>query len=659
MSDYIDDVFGSQGALARKFPGYQPREGQIALARAVDRAIATSGHLLAEAPTGTGKSIGYAVPAIHHAIQRGSAAIIVTANIALQEQLVRKDLPLLREVLPDFFRYALLKGKSNYLCLDKLYNGSSGLPDPEDAEMNKQIVEWGQATETGDMSDLPFQPSAKLWSRFSVSSEECLGTDCEYHGNCHSQIARESASIAEVVVTNYHLFFADMHVREMTEGMVSLLPNYSVAVLDEGHKAVEIARDFFGFRITEGMLRNVASYLDYTEKLALEGAYNDFFLALGMYRRNPKYKSRIREMNCVPSERLDIALEAAVENYAKMLGGLLMDYAALDIQERKRVRKLAARYTRAKELREEIAAVMTLERDDADSVYFIEEEQGRIALCAKPVNVADMLRERLFKTTSSVSVTSATLAARGSFEYISKDLGADGAQTLMAASPFSWGDQALLITPPDVPEPNDPKFAVEIGKKFVQTIELARGRTLGLFTSYKGLNAAHEQAVRTGYRILKQGDMPRTQLIEEFKRDVNSVLLGVESFWAGVDVPGESLSCVFIDKLPFTTPDDPIMDALTERDRDWFMKYSVPKAIISFKQGFGRLIRTSTDKGVVVLCDRRVSTKFYGKHFIDSLPQVQRSSNIDDVRNFLDGEPLVRVSTASAPLPSSRSLLDL
>jgi ATP-dependent DNA helicase DinG len=659
LSDYIDDVFGPQGVLAQKFAGYQPREGQIALARAVDRAIATSGHLLAEAPTGTGKSIGYAVPAIHHAVKHRSAAVIVTANIALQEQLVRKDLPLLSEVLPDFFRYALLKGKNNYLCLDKLNNGAPGLPDPEDAEMNACIAKWAETTKTGDMSDLPFQPPARLWARFSVSSDECFGKDCEFYNSCYSQIAREMASIAEIVVTNYHLFFADMQVRKATKGMVSLLPNYSVAILDEGHKAVEIARDFFGFRITEGMFRNIASYLDYTEKVALESAYNDFFISLGMYRRNPKYKSRIREMNCVPSERIDNALEAAIENYAKMLGGLLTDYQSLDIQERKRVHKLAARYTRAKELREEIAAAMMLERGDVDNVYFIDEEKGRVALCSKPVNVADMLREQLFKFTSSVSVTSATLATCGSFEYVSKDLGVDGAKTLIVPSPFSWSDQVLLITPPDVPEPNDPRFAVEVARKFAQTIELARGRTLGLFTSYKGLNAAHEQAMQTGYRILKQGDMPRTQLIDEFKRDINSVLLGVESFWAGVDVPGESLSCVFIDKLPFTTPDDPIMDALTERDRDWFMKYSVPKAIIAFKQGFGRLIRTTTDKGVVVLCDRRVATKFYGRHFIESLPQVPRSSNIDDVRHFLDGEPLVRVSTMTAPLSSSRSLLDL
>lgn len=659
MSDYIGDVFGPQGALARKFSGYQPREGQIALARAVDRAISSSGHLLAEAPTGTGKSIGYAVPAIHHAQRLGSAAVIVTANIALQEQLVRKDLPLLAEVLTEPFRYTLLKGKNNYLCREKFYNGASGTLDPEDFEMNEHIAAWAEETETGDMSDLPFQPSPKLWQRYSVSSEECLGKDCEFYDDCYSQIAREQAAISEVVVTNYHLFFADMHVREMTEGTVSLLPDFAVAILDEGHKAVEIARDFFGFRITEGGLRSVASLLDYNEKLNLEVAYSEFFTALGMYRRNPKYKSRIREPNCVPFEKLDVALDAATQNYAAMLGSLLADYQGLSIAERKRVRKLAARYTRAKELREEIAAVMTLDIGENDNVYFIEDDSGRTALCAKPVHVAEMLRERLFNTTSSVSVTSATLAARGSFEYIAKDLGAEAAQTLIAPSPFSWHDQALLVTPQDLPEPSDPRFVLEAARKFAQTIELAKGRTLGLFTSYKGLNAAHERAVQTGYRILRQGDMPRTQLIEEFKRDVNSVLLGVESFWAGVDVPGESLSCVFIDKLPFTTPDDPVMDALTERDREWFMKYSVPRAIISFKQGFGRLIRTTTDKGVVVLCDRRVTTKYYGRHFIDSLPTVQRSSNIDDVRRFLDGEPIIGVASVTGTSMTTRSLFDL
>jgi ATP-dependent DNA helicase DinG len=708
MTDYIDDTFGPTGALSQKFPGYSPREGQVALARAVDAAITAGGgsHLVAEAPTGTGKSLAYAVPAAYHAAHlRGgdtrSSAILVTANIALQEQLVRKDLPLLAEILPWKFSYALLKGKNNYLCTDKLENGAAGKVDPADELMHRQILKWAETTESGDVSELTFEPPGRLWSRFSVSSDDCVGKECEFYSVCPSERARRRAAEADIVVTNYHLFFADMRVREITAGFASILPKYRVAVLDEGHKAVDIARDFFGFKITEGSMRWVGSMLPNEEKMNLEREQNSFFSSLLSFKRSGNYKARIRAPQAVASDQITQALAAAEVEYLKILREM-GDPESMSLDELKRAKKIASRSNRAREIRLQIDLAMrlyvlpklpwrahpTVEPGETaetrwywsdpaaggdntvkseaqlgviEDVFFIEEEQGRASLCSKPISVAKLLKDQLFNERHSVSVTSATLVAKGSFDFITEDLGVEKPKTLIAASPFSWRDQALLVLPQDVPEPNDMNFTRIAAERCVQVIELARGRTLALFTSYKNLNAAHEKAMRSGYRVLRQGDMPRTRLIDEFRKDVNSVLMGVESFWAGVDVPGESLSCVFMDRLPFMTPEDPVLDALTERDKEWFMKYSVPKAIIAFKQGFGRLIRTTTDRGVVVVLDKRISTKFYGKLFVQSLPSVQQSRNIEDVRRFLDKEPLVLVpgpSMISIPVKARGSLFD-
>ncbi len=686
QSGYIDEVFGQTGYLSQRFPGYAPREGQLTLTRAVDRAIRESGHLLAEAPTGTGKSLAYAVPAIHHALLRKQRAVIVTANIALQEQLVRKDLPLLKEILPTPFTFALMKGWSNYLCLDRLEEGSPEPPHPDDELLNRHILKWAHETMTGDVSELSFEPPKRLWARYSISSDDCIGKDCERYSRCHPLAARERAFDSDIVVTNYHLFFADMKVREATGGHAQLLPDHQIVIFDEGHKAVDIARDFFGFRLTEGAVARVGSLLPPFEKETLKNVAEKFFTNLLNYRRAGNYKARIKQQNCVDASELKRALTAAESAYLNILDEM-PPIETMNAKDRKYAKKIMTRCMRAGQIRTELTQAMRLYRlpqrpwrphpdneKDAppestwyfsdpslggdnsvvnekqlaryEDVFFIEEDKGAAVLSGKPISVAEKLREKLFSGYASVSVTSATLATNGTFNFAIEELGVQQTAALIAQSPFDWKNQALLVLPQDVPEPNDPRFVAMAAQKCAETIELARGRTLALFTSYKNLNAAHERALRTGYRILRQGDMPRTRLIDEFRKDVNSVLMGVESFWAGVDVPGESLSCVFIDKLPFTTPDDPVMDALQEREREWFMKYSVPRAIIAFKQGFGRLIRTQTDRGVVVVLDRRISTKFYGRHFLASLPPVQQSSDLADVRRFLDGESIGLVAPA-------------
>jgi len=737
MTDYIDDIFGATGALAAKFKGYSPRPGQIAFARAVDVSIRERRHLLAECPTGTGKSVGYLVPVIYnikHPTPRPPApppsqaddedldgvsadklyeegeppkgrAIIVTANIALQEQLTQKDLPLLREVLPWPFTYALLKGVNNFVCLERLNDERYQTCDKSDFDMFCDIRDWALETETGDKSELKYEPSQKLWNHFSVSSDECMGRECPYYKPCFPRQARRRAREADVVVTNYALFFLDLILRERSHGVASILPPYNIAILDEGHKAVDIARDFFGFHITEGMIDWVGSLLSNEGKIDLHKESQLFFAALREHRRQPGYKARIRAIQCVQSEALELMLDKTVQTYAREVREIDSDEdklaeegLELDPDSKKRRKLLNRKANRACEIIKDIQQAMQLyakpklpwvlyqegntpettwywsdpskggdntvknqiELRAIDNIFFIEEEKGdRTALCSIPVSVAESLHKFLFDTTDSVCVTSATLVARNSFDFIANDLGIPNPLTLVAESPFNWREQALLVLPKDVPEPNDARFTSVVSEKFVETINFARGRTLGLFTSYKNLNAAYEHARHhTTHRILRQGDMPRTKLIDEFRKDVNSVLMGVESFWAGVDVQGESLSCVFIDRLPFATPDDPLIDALSETNKDWFKKYSIPQAIIAFKQGFGRLIRTTTDKGVVVLLDKRVTSKWYGAMFIASLPSIMQSANLEDVRRFLDGEQLVYLSAVPSAPSTARSLFD-
>jgi ATP-dependent DNA helicase DinG len=577
VTDYIDDIFGEHGALAAKFSGYQPRPGQVALARHVDAAIARVGHLLAEAPTGTGKSISYAVPAIYHATQNNKTAIIVTANIALQEQLVRKDLPLLAEILPWKFRYALLKGKNNYLCNARFNDGTIGKLDPLDTDMNQQLIEWAENTLTGDMSELPFEPPARLWGRYSISSDDCTGKECEYYDACYSEAARAQAKEAHVVVTNYHLFFADMRVREITNGQVSILPDYGVAILDEGHKAVDIARDFFGFRISEGSLRWAGALLPTEEKLKLERAQSTFFTSLMLHKKSGLYKARIRKPQAVDSKEITQALSDAEEAYVRLLRPLLSNPDAT-ADDRKQIKKISTRCDRVVVLRDQINAAMKLYatpsapwllhpeapqgttpetrwywsdpalggnnsvKNEAqlitvDDVFFIEEEFSRVALCSKPVSVAKLLREHLFTAGPSISVTSATLAVRNAFDYVANDLGVDKPATLIAQSPFNWREQMLLVLPLDVPEPTHPTFVAAAAEKCAQTIEMAKGRTLALFTSYKNMNAAHERALKTGYRILRQGDMPRTSSSTNFEKTSTRCCLVSSHF-------GQALTCL-------------------------------------------------------------------------------------------------------------------
>lgn len=640
MSEQIESVFGDAGYLAQHFDRYQRRDGQVDLAQAVADAIANGRHLFAEGPTGTGKSVGYLVPSI----LSGKRVVVCTANIALQEQLVGKDLPMLQRVLPQPFTFALLKGRNNYLCLDALdqvqHQGTLELKG-EAIGLARTIMEWATHTANGDVSELPFQPPAAVWRAFSVGSDDCKGSDCRFKEKCYSNIAKARAQDVQVIVTNYHILFADMIVRQATDNDAGVLPRHDVLIMDEGHKAADIARDFLGERISYFSIRWAArmlSPLGAPEKAKLvDDAAKRFFKMVGEYAKSKAYKARFKRPGWAgPAlEALCAELDSVAVYYAQRAEQVE------DEEKRKNIQRCRRRCG---------ALIGALRQFDSlgnrdEWVYFVEQGEGdRVALCSRPIYVGPLVRHGIFTPQENYNppttvVTSATLSVGGKFHHIADDLGLhdDEYDGLVAATPFNFMEQCLVIVPDDAPDANDQEYPDYVAATVASVARQAGGRTLGLFTSYRNLNLAYEHLASLGeWRVMKQGDAPRTKLVEEFKANVGSVLLGTESFWQGIDVPGEALSAVVIDRLPFANPDDPVLDAVTELEpKGWFSKWSLPRAVVAFKQGFGRLIRTVTDRGVVVCLDRRLAAARYAGVFWKSLPKVQTSRDINDVGRFL------------------------
>lgn len=644
MKDYIEEIFGSGGLFASRFPGYEMREGQVALARMVDEAMRGGRHALGEGPCGTGKSVAYAVPSIWHAHHDKKRVVIATANIALQEQLVRKDLPMLASALPWPFSFALLKGRNNYLCHDRMAESEArgrlrGLYYDDQQQQVDDVLAWAEATKTGDVSELPFLPQPQVWSRFSVGSEECRGDGCPFRDECFAERAKVAAEGADIVVTNYHMLFAHLAVRDAT-GQDLVLPSFDLLVLDEAHEAAEIAREFFGFTVSEHALGRLASAAADLGERQLAGELRQeatrLFAALAEYARSPRYKRRLKEPGFVSDAGVQRALGKLVT-----AGGALAEDGANDKKERAAARNLAKNAAAlGAHLSEAIA------QSDASKVYWLEiDKKGRTRLRSKPIDVSELLRERLFERCPSVSLVSATLTTSGTFDFVRRELGVpEAALEVIAETPFDFESQALLVVPERLPEPRDEDFVDAAASVFQQVVDACDGRTLGLFTSYRNLHAVHERIDGRGHRVLRQGELPRAELTRIFKEDTSSILLGTESFWTGIDIAGEALTGLVIDKLPFPTPDDPVIDAICERDRRAFDNYLVPLAIIALRQGVGRLIRTKTDIGVVVILDKRIAEKGYGKKFLRSLPPMLTTRRIENIARFFEEVAYARAS---------------
>jgi ATP-dependent DNA helicase DinG len=646
MGDYIDEAFGPGGHLSRALPGYEPRRGQVDLARAVDRAIRDSTVLLGEAGTGVGKSFAYAVPAVWHAVHEGRRVLVVTANLNLQDQLAGKDLPLLRACLPWPFDFAVMKGRANYLCLDRHADSLSEsvfgslFGRREEVEQWDRVNSWAAETTGGDVAELPFEPLPSLRQRFTVGAEDCLGRACPRHGDCFANRAKVRAESAHVVVANYHLLFAHLQVVRGSGGEAAVLPPFDAMVLDEANRAADIARDFFGARVTAGACRWAARLLAGKEgdldpelKERISGEADRFFEALGDHAASPAYRSRLRRADSVRDwGRLVGLMQRASSVYLSAAG----------TEEPKRKEQLRKCASRCEGIVSAVTAAMSDPAGDDDRVYFVDRQGDRVALASKAIDVSGRLRAELFEAESvgSVTCTSATLRVGASFEFFSGEVGvaeSHDVEELVAESPFDFREQCLLVVPRDAPDPKLDVQHREAARLFVEACRQAGGRTLGLFTSYRSLTVAHELAsARLPYRVMRQGEAPRHELVRRFREDKTSVLLGAESFWSGVDVPGEALSCVVMDRLPFPNPSDPVMDALAERDDDSFRNQSLPRATTMFRQGFGRLIRASTDRGAVVCLDSRLLDKPYGKLFLKCLPAgVRMSRDLADVGRFL------------------------
>lgn len=573
----------------------------------------------------TGKSVAYLVPAIE-AAQTGKVTLIVTANIALQEQLIGKDLPTLKKVIDKPFSYALAKGVNNYICENAIDSKPKLYTAAEKDEWHT-VMEWAKTTKTGDLSELPFELSYAVRQASTVSFANCLGKNCPERGNCFYYAARSAWQSASIIVTNYSMFFVDLKIRQMSDDGHGILPDYDAVIFDEVHRAPAIAREFFGFRHTEAGILAIAKATP-NDKISadLKASAVVFFDQLKKYYNSSSYRARIRVENCVrEGSKLAGLLMMAADSFTAEANNQ-------NINEIKYKLRLRARS--AKKAADDILAAMML--DSQYSVYFIEQTGRSISLSSKLVSAA-LVMKRFFGD-KPIILTSATLAnGKGDFSHIKRELGISECRELVVESPFDFSRSMMVI--PDMPDPNSSSYTKAVATAVETAIKSANGRTLGLFTSWKALNSTydHLKNLKLPFTILKQGDAPRIVLVEKFKSDIHSVLLGTESFWAGVDVPGEALSCVVIDKLPFISPDDPVLDFFQDKLGDaCFQMIQIPNAIIAMKQGVGRLIRTKTDKGVVVALDNRLLSKSYGKQFLRALPRgMQFSDSISSIGPFL------------------------
>lgn len=602
---------------------------QADLAQAVADALERDEHLLAEAGTGTGKSLAYLIPSL----RSGKRVAVSTATKALQEQLIAKDVPLAAAALGREVRCTVLKGRANYLCRKSLSglellagSGPALFRTADDAEEFERMREWVEATTTGDRAELSFEPSASLWAELSVGGDRCLGRRCEHAKTCFSERAREQAGEAELVIVNHALYLADVALRARADG-AGILPEHDAVVFDEAHRLEEAAAAWFGGRVSLGRLRLLAR--DAERACRAGGAAPplkpladlDRLGALVLGELEPA-SGRLRLTAGALAPVLDavLTLSAALADLAIALRGISDDADAVG--------------RRASLVADDLEACLTL--DDPDRVSWV--EPGAIAWA--PVDVSTILREELWERPVTAVLVSATLEPL----LVRRRLGLQDVEQIEVESPYDYRSQALLYAPVDLPEPRSPGAPDRIAEEVEALCRISCGRALVLTTSYRGLDELVERvAPRLPYPVLCQGDAPRERLLERFRDDVDSVLFATATFWQGVDVSGESLSLVVIDKLPFAAPGDPLVEGRCERiareGGDWFSEYALPTAVLQLRQGFGRLIRSHDDRGVVAILDPRLRTRAYGRRFLAALPGCPVSSELSAVADFF-AEPL-------------------
>ena len=640
LAGRVAQAFADDGPLAATLPSFEPRPGQREMAASVADIFESGGILLAEAGTGTGKTLAYLVPAI----LSGHRVLVSTGTKNLQDQIYYKDLPALRAALDVPFTATYMKGRSNYLCLHRFaeVRDCDEPRTPVERAYLEVVNQWVGQTETGDRGEIEDLPDdVPLWAEISATAENCLGTECPSYDDCFISRMRQRAAESDVVIVNHHLLCADAAVRQSAYGEV--IPGYSYAVIDEAHQLEDVATQYFGIAVSsyrvEDMARDAHRLLASDPVADLSSAREIHRIVDQIQERARTFFTSLKQLGIDGDRtRMTSATLGQTDEAAQRLRASLSAFEGALTQMDNASEDMQALARRALELQDQLKFLLSA--SDPDFVYFLELRGKGVFLRASPIDVSSIIREVLLKRNDGTILTSATLAVDGAFDYVRGRLGIEEAFEVCLPSEFDFREQSVLYLPRQMPDPRNARFAASVADELTQLLALTQGRAFVLFTSYANLRAVrgHVEA-RLPYPLLVQGSAPRTTLLREFRTTPNAVLLATSSFWQGVDVVGETLSCVVIDKLPFASPGDPItaarMEAIEARGGNPFGEYQVPLAILTLLQGLGRLIRHRHDRGVLALLDPRIRTKGYGRRFLASLPPAPVTHDLADVATFL------------------------
>jgi ATP-dependent DNA helicase DinG len=611
--DPIQEILGPDASLAGSLKGFEFRPSQVQVAHLIEKAIDEKIPAIVEAGTGTGKTIAYLVPVV----LSDKKTVISTGTKNLQDQIYFKDIPLLSKAIGKDIDAMLMKGRKNYLCLHRFHQMFSrpSLWEGDRGETRKRIEKWLKQTEFADRGELSWmRDDDPLWDALSCNSDQCLGSECFHWETCFLNLLRQRAGQARIIIVNHHLFFADLMVKK--EGFGEIIPRFQVAVFDEAHSVEEIATIYFGMTLSTHQLMEFALDVE-RETGELE----------------QKAKKKVKE-------KLDLIKTGALRlqdmfNEADEKGRLSEEAVRLIGEASFRV--LA---NRGHDLEQRFDDILSLAGDNWLKWY--ERKKKNVTLHASPLDISESMKELLYQKTKTTVFTSATLSTNGNFDYFRSRIGLRSAVLEGIFPPhFDFQKQTLMYIPQDLPTPSDPSFALAIAGRIAELLRISEGRALVLFTSYHNLNVVHKvMAGQLPYSLFKQGDSPKSVLLDRFREDTHSILLATASFWQGVDVPGEALSCLIIDKLPFDSPGDPLVAARIESIRakggNPFVDYQLPSAIITLKQGLGRLIRNSSDRGVLSVLDVRMIASRYGHFFFESLPKIPLTHDLADTRRFFN-----------------------